>query len=291
MCSSQPLLIFIYKNSKVTHVNISVHICIWGLFGARQEVATSTLIVKKFLMLEIGKSPMWVYLYIFVFEACGCQTGSCYFQRCCFFSVVQKKVTYSLVDVLNKQTTNLYCPPGYVLLLYCFCYACHLVFWVGLLHTPRVSMGVTLLDFFFGWAAALRPNILWSTAPIQKSTIETTLMGFPSMLKWVVPSRHGMEQVKCVYTILPMKTVYRHDIKCRQIYRPTNTSQMPGRLVSASNAKFWYLHGSWFQVVCVPHLSGTCWSRLPWDVLLVSDVAIPEGSASAGSLSTDGTGA
>ena len=35
-----------------------------------------------------------------------------------------------------------------ITLLVIFCYACHLVFWMGLLHTPRVCMGVTLLDVF-----------------------------------------------------------------------------------------------------------------------------------------------
>ena len=31
------MLLFIYKSSKVTHVDMSVYICIWGLLGARQE--------------------------------------------------------------------------------------------------------------------------------------------------------------------------------------------------------------------------------------------------------------
>ena len=147
-------------------------------------------------------------------------------------------------------------------------------------------MGITPFGFFSLWAVVLRPNNLWSTPSIQKSTIDTTLMEFPSMLKWVVPSRHGMEQVKCVYTIFPMKMVHRHDMKWRQIHRPIHTSQMPGGLVSANNAKFWYLHGSWFWVACVPCLSGAGWSGLPWDMLpVVSDVAIPDGSASASSLS------
>ena len=89
-----------------------------------------------------------------------------------------------------------------------------------------------------------------------------------------------------------MKMVYRHDIKWKQIYRPTHTSRMLGRLVSANNTKFWYLHGCCFHVAHVSCLSGAGWSRLPWDVLpVVSDVAIPDGSESADSLSTDETGA
>ena len=63
--------------------------------------------------------------------------------------------------------------------------------------------------------------------------------------------------------------VYGHDMKCRQICRPTQASRMLGRLVSANNAKFWYIHGSWFHVACVPCLSGAVWSGLPCDVLPV----------------------
>ena len=110
------------------------------------------------------------------------------------------------------------------------CSACHLLLGVELPYIPRVSMGVTLL-VFSGGTAAHRPNNLWSSPPIQKSTIETTLKEFPSMVKWVVPGRNGVVQVKWVYTILPMKMVYRHDIKWRQIHRPTHASQMPDRLV------------------------------------------------------------
>ena len=112
------------------------------------------------------------------------------------------------------------------------------------------------------------------------------------MLKWVVLGRNEMVQVKCVYTILPMKMVYRHDIKWRQMHRPTHTSRMLGMLVSANSAKLQYLHGNWFNVACVPHLSGAGWSGLPWDMSpIVSDVAIPDSSEAVGSLSTDGTGA
>ena len=65
---------------------------------------------------------------------------------------------------------------------------------------------------------------------------------------------------------------------------------MLGTLVSASKPKFWYLHGSWFWVVHVLHLSGAGQSGLPWDVLpAVFDVTIPDGSVSAGSLFTGGT--
>ena len=138
------------------------------------------------------------------------------------------------------------------------CSACHLVLMVELQHTFRVSMGVTLLVSFSGGAAALRPNYLCSPPPIQKSTIEIALREFPSMLKWVVPGRNGMVQIKCVYTIFPMKMVYRHDIKWRQIHRPTHASGMLSRL---------FFHGNWFHIAHVLHLSGAGWSGLPlWHV-------------------------
>ena len=61
--------------------------------------------------------------------------------------------------------------------------------------------------------------------------------------------------------------------------------------VSANKPKFPYLHGSWFWVVQVLCLSGTGQSGLPWGVLpAVLGAIIPDDPASAGTLSTDGTG-
>ena len=79
------------------------------------------------------------------------------------------------------------------MLLLLFGYVCHLVFWVGLLHTPRVSMGILFFFVFFsGGAVALGPNNLWSTPPTQKSNIGTTLKEFPSVPKLVMLCRHVM---------------------------------------------------------------------------------------------------
>ena len=50
--------------------------------------------------------------------------------------------------------------------------------------------------------------------------------------------------------------VYRQDITWQQIHSPTNASQMLDGLVAVSKLKFWYLHGSWFWVFHVLHLSG-----------------------------------
>ena len=67
----------------------------------------------------------------------------------------------------NKQTAVVFTPltlctrACVVALLFLLCLSpCFLG---GLLHTPKVSMGVTLLEFFHGGAAVLRPNNLWST--------------------------------------------------------------------------------------------------------------------------------
>ena len=84
---------------------------------------------------------------------------------------------------------------------------------------------------------------------------------------------------------------YRQDITWRQIHSPINALQMQDRLVAASKLKFWYLHGLQFWVFHVPHLWGAGWSGLSWGVLpAVLGVTIPDGPASAGSLSTGGTG-
>ena len=164
-------------------------------------------------------------------------------------------------------------------------------FGVELPNTARVSMGFTLLGFFW-WGSCAQTNNLWSTPPIQKSTIEQPLTESPSMLKvsdtW--QKWDGTSKVCLHYT--SHKTVYKHDIRWRQMHRPTHASKMPGGLISADSAKLWYHHGSWFCVACVPHLNRSGWSWLPWDMLsVVSDVAIPDGTELAGSLSTGGLGA
>ena len=170
------------RNRKVTHVSILVYIYVWDLLGARQEVATP---------------------------------------KECFFSHLFKESHFLS---FNKQTAVVLTPlipytrACVVALLFLLCLSpCFLG---GGYYTLPKSLWGSLSGIFSGGAAVLRSNNLWST-PTQKSTIETTLTEFHSMLKWVVPSRHGMEQVKCVYTKCPMETVYRHDIKWRQMHRTT----------------------------------------------------------------------
>ena len=84
---------------------------------------------------------------------------------------------------------------------------------------------------------------------IQRSTIEITLKELPSMPKlssaW--QTHDGTSRVSFTLYFL-QKMVYRQNMTWRQIHRPIHASQMPDGLVSASKPKFWYLHGSQFQV-------------------------------------------
>ena len=66
---------------------------------------------------------------------------------------------------------------------------------------------------------------------------------------------------------------------------------MPAGPVSASKPNIQYVHGCWFQVVLVLHLSEAGQSGLPWGVLpAVLGGVILDDPASAGTLSTGGTG-
>ena len=221
----------------------------------------------------------------------GCEAGSCYFQQmsfCFFFFFTCSRESHLLesqVLFLNKWTAEVLTPLYIMYEGLC----CHFLlclshcFLVGAAAHSQSLYWVYSFGFFSGGAVVLGPNNLWSTSPIQKSTIETTLREVPSMPKWVVLSRQGVEQVECVHTVLTQKMVYKQDSICRQIHRPTNASQMPDGLVSASKPKFWYLHRTQFQVVHVLHLSGAGWSRLPWNMLPAAfDVTVPDGSAPAG---------
>ena len=165
-----------------------------------------------------------------------------------------------LLLFLNKWTAVVFTPLFYIVhqgSSCCFLLCLSPSFLGGVAaHSQGLYGGYPCWIFFSGGAVALQPNNLWSTPPIQKSTIETTLREFPSMPKWVVLSWHGVEKVECVHTVLSQKMVYRQDMPWKQIHRPTNVSKMLDRLVSVSKLKFWYLHGSWFWVVCVLHLSG-----------------------------------
>ena len=105
-------------------------------------------------------------------------------------------------------------------------------------------------------AVALGPNILWSTPPIQKSTIESTLVVSPPM-----------PEIICVWQTFDVrltKTVYKHERMCRQMHRATQRCKALGRVSFCHAAKFWYLHESWFLVFLVLWLSGAGASLLAW---------------------------
>ena len=143
------------------------------------------------------------------------------------------------------------------------CSACYLVLGVGLPHTPRVSMGVTLMVYFFWWGSCTWDQITFGPLPHPKIHNRDYTDGIPlnakvsgAWQKW-----DGASKVCLHYT--SHKMVYRHDIKWRQMYRSTHTSRMLGGLVSANSAKLQYLHGSWFCVAHVLHLSRAGQSGLP----------------------------
>ena len=113
-------------------------------------------------------------------------------------------------------------------------------------------------------AAALGPNVLWSTPPIQKSIITSILMVSPSMPKMlcVWQTCDGSSRVSSHCT--PHKTAYRHMMMCRQMHWPTQILKAPGRILFHHTAKFQYLHGGWFLIFLGLCLSGTCVSLLAW---------------------------
>ena len=82
-----------------------------------------------------------------------------------------------------------YCAPGFVfiedvivLILYCFNLPVTLFLGWDCQTLPESLWGLFSWVFFLVRAATPGPKNLWSSSPIEKSTIETTLMESPSML-------------------------------------------------------------------------------------------------------------
>ena len=109
--------------------------------------------------------------------------------------------------------------------LLCHFTMCIALFWGILARHLLHFYGKLLVWFVSGGAAVHRPNVLWSTPPSKKSTIETTWVESPPMLKMVMPDRC---QVECFYTVLFPNALYRPTIKCRQVWRPSHTLKAPG---------------------------------------------------------------
>ena len=124
---------------------------------------------------------------------------------------------------------------------------------------PRYSWGFygELSFGFLGKADALRPNILWSTSPSQKSTIKSTSMVSPSMPKIIHVWQTCDGSNRVLHIVFPMKKLYRHDIMWRQMHRPIQISKAPGEMLFCHNAKFHYLHGGQCLIVLNLHLSRT----------------------------------
>ena len=174
----------------------------------------------------------------------------------------------------------------------------YIVFRVAL---PRHSLGF-YGELSFGFpigAAVLRPNILLSTPP-SKNPRESTSMVSPAMPKIIcvwqacdglstLSSLYSNLVLHCIsrcivrlhvifciqvifwmylklslHTVLPMKTVYRHNMMCRQMHRLTHISKVQGRMSFHHTAKFQYFNGSWFLIFLELHLSGVGMSSSAW---------------------------
>ena len=86
--------------------------------------------------------------------------------------IVTLLINHNIVASINKLHR--------VLQMFHYYSTMYTIFRVYCPDTHRTSMGSCLFGFSSG-AAVLRPNILWSPPPIQKSTTESTWMVFPSM--------------------------------------------------------------------------------------------------------------
>ena len=83
----------------------------------------------------------------------------------------------------------------------------------------------------FGEAAAYRPNILWSTLPIQKSVTELTLIVSFWCQEVFALGRSMVTQNKYLYSVSLMKVVYTYDITWNQLQRQIQISNVPERMV------------------------------------------------------------
>ena len=96
--------------------------------------------------------------------------------------------------------------------------SCPLVFPVGQLHSVKKTMS----------------QYHWYPHQCQKS---------------LVSGRPVRVQIECLHTVLPTRTVYRHNRIWRQMHMPTHMLKVQGRVSFYYAAKFWYLNGSWFLIL------------------------------------------
>ena len=165
-----------------------------------------------------------------------------------------------------------------------FCFTLYIAFGdIPSRHSLSIHEELTVC-FVSGGAAVHGPNVLWSTPPIQKSTIETTWMESPSMLEiayvWRIENVSSWVPLHCTF---PKSIVQAYD-KVQTSVETIPYIEGTRKGVICWSVKFQYFHGSWFLIVCVLHLSGTGWSWPAWDSSLVmSEVADPVSPSSTGS--------
>ena len=149
----------------------------------------------------------------------------------------------------------------------------HSVFRVVL---PRHSQGLCgeLSFWFLQWAAALGPNILWSTSPIQNPPQSQHRWHPYQCQELCVFGRFTVVWIECSCTVFLMRTMCMHEMVWRQMLRSTQILKVLGRMSFCCNTKFWYPCGGWFLIFLsfalveqlhhcqlgALHLLGQCWS-------------------------------
>ena len=162
----------------------------------------------------------------------------------------------------------------------------------GCLTLLYALMGIALGPFYSGRGAAIGPNVLWSTPfPAQESTFKVMLREFPWMLMQVILGRHMMLQVECIlhYTSPENSIQTKHNMQTETQANPCIPDASQSSICQQTKIPVSPRELVW--VVLVPHQNGAGQSGLPWGVLPAGlGVIIPDDPASAGTLSTDGTG-
>ena len=134
LCSSQHMLFFVYvcKNSKVTHINVSVYICIEACWVPGRKLLLPTDVI---------------------FFTCSRES----------------QLLKSQLSSFNKWTTVVLTPLHMMHQGLCCCFLLFLspcFLGVAAAHSQSLYRSYPF-GFFPGGAAVLRPNNLWSTPPLK----------------------------------------------------------------------------------------------------------------------------
>ena len=127
----------------------------------------------------------------------------------------------------------------------------------GIPSSHSISFSEELTVWFVSGGAAAHGLMSFGPLPHPKIHHRNYMDGIPFHAK-----NHSCLtfQVECSYTVPFPKPLYRPIIRYRQVWRLFHTSKAPWVVVFCWSAKFWYLYGSWFLIVCALHLSGAGWS-------------------------------